>query len=74
MSLPPPPPPPPPLPTRRCRRLSRQRASKFDSARLPACLRACSRQFGHRVKGVSMSTFKSDEVAALEESGNAVGG
>jgi hypothetical protein len=29
------------------------------------------RQFGHRVKGVSMSTFKPDEVAALAESGNA---
>ncbi|KAL4447839.1 hypothetical protein ABPG75_005058 [Micractinium tetrahymenae] len=28
------------------------------------------RQFGHRVKGVSMSTFKADEVAVLKESGN----
>jgi hypothetical protein len=32
----------------------------------------CSRQFGHRVKGVSMSTFKTEEVTTLEESGNAV--
>ncbi|KAL4853917.1 putative ADP-ribosylation factor GTPase-activating protein AGD14 [Chlorella vulgaris] len=29
------------------------------------------RQFGHRVKGVSMSTFKTEEVTTLEESGNA---
>ncbi|EFN54525.1 hypothetical protein CHLNCDRAFT_135266 [Chlorella variabilis] len=28
------------------------------------------RQFGHRVKGVSMSTFKPEEVAELEASGN----
>lgn len=33
---------------------------------------SCSRQFGHRVKGVSMSTFKPEEVQALAESGNAV--
>lgn len=32
----------------------------------------CSRQFGHRVKGVSMSSFKPDEIKALQEGGNGV--
>ena len=31
-----------------------------------------SRQFSHRVKGVSLATFKPEEVAALEETGNAL--
>lgn len=31
-----------------------------------------SRQFGHRVKGVSMSSFKSEEVEALKKGGNEV--
>ena len=31
-----------------------------------------SRQFSHRVKGVSLATFKPEEVAALEQSGNAL--
>ena len=39
---------------------------------VPAGFPRRSRQFGHRVKGVSMSTFKAEEVAALEGAGNAV--
>ena len=31
-----------------------------------------SRTFGHRVKGVSMSTFKPEEITALQEGGNGV--
>lgn len=32
----------------------------------------CSRQFGHRVKGISMSTFTAEEVEALKNGGNQV--
>ena len=32
----------------------------------------CSRQFNHRTKGVSMATFKPEEIRALEEGGNGV--
>lgn len=32
----------------------------------------CSREFNHRVKGISMSSFTSDEVDALEAMGNKV--
>lgn len=28
------------------------------------------RQFGHRVKGITMASFKSDEIAALQSGGN----
>jgi hypothetical protein len=31
-----------------------------------------SRQFNHRCKGVTMATFKPEEVAAIEDGGNAV--
>ena len=30
----------------------------------------CSRQFSHRCKGISMATFKPEEIRALEEGGN----
>lgn len=50
------------------------RVSRESTPARPAPPARCSRQFGHRVKGVSMSTFKPEEVAALAESGNAVGG
>ena len=33
---------------------------------------ACSRQFSHRVKGLSTSTFKPEEIKALEAGGNRV--
>ena len=60
---------------RRCPPTAARRANARPVLTLLSCLpRACSRQFGHRVKGVSMSTFKTEEVAALEEAGNAVGG
>lgn len=32
----------------------------------------CSREFGHRVKGISVSRFTPEEAAALEEGGNGV--
>lgn len=31
-----------------------------------------SRQFGHRVKGITMSSFKAEEIAALQAGGNEV--
>ena len=32
----------------------------------------CSRQFNHRCKGITMATFKTEEMRAIEEGGNAV--
>lgn len=35
-------------------------------------LNACSREFNHRVKSVSMATFKPEEIEKLKRIGNAV--
>jgi hypothetical protein len=51
----------------------------FRSHRLPLhslklfvfCL-LCSRQYGHRVKGISMSKFSKEEIAELQNGGNEV--
>ena len=32
----------------------------------------CSRHFNHRCKGITMATFKPEEMRAIEEGGNAV--
>lgn len=32
----------------------------------------CSRQYGHRVKGISMSKFSKEEIAELQNGGNEV--
>lgn len=32
----------------------------------------CSRQFNHRCKGISMASFKPEEIRALENGGNGV--
>ena len=43
------------------------------SVRSPPCsLLICSREFGHRVKGISLSKFTPEEVEALTTGGNAV--
>lgn len=46
----------------------------FENTQNPARAKkiTTSRQFSHRVKGVSLATFKPEEVAALEETGNAL--
>ena len=43
-----------------------------NSASQTAGLCVYSRQFSHRVKGISMSTFKPEEMKALEAGGNGV--
>lgn len=57
-----------PLPLPPCRASLPTACSLAPPPRPPPC----SRQFGHRVKGVSMSTFKKDEVETLRQSGNEV--
>lgn len=45
------------------------------SVRSPPCsVLICSREFGHRVKGISLSKFTPEEVEALTTGGNAVRG
>lgn len=57
--------------------------SKPECCRKTCCLKSwwrhcsqqcvfCSRQFSHRVKGLSTSTFKPEEIKALEAGGNRV--
>lgn len=40
--------------------------------KLISCSNNVSREFGHRVKSVSMSSFTSEEVIALQAGGNEV--
>lgn len=56
-------------------RLRRRSVRDFDVFLVsPTCYTGAphSRQFGHRVKGITMASFKPEEIAALQAGGNQV--
>jgi len=61
-----------PVRPRRYRPVAACASSALSNLTLARALPGRSRQFNHRCKGISMATFKPEEMRAIEEGGNAV--